>query len=87
VEPKVKAQTLGNITLLALAVAREELLQIVLGIYLPRHITPPPPPPLKATNSLVLVVLVGRPTLPLTTMLSMVVEAEVVVDMEMVPQA
>jgi len=33
------------------------------------------------------VVLVELAALPLTTMLSMVVEAEVVADMEMVPQA
>ena len=44
-------------------------------------------PPLKATDSLVVVVLVELAALPLTTMLSMVGEAEVVVDMEMVPQA
>tara|TARA_R110000737_G_scaffold6094_1_gene19761 strand:+ start:1325 stop:1579 length:255 start_codon:yes stop_codon:yes gene_type:complete len=84
VEPKVNPQTLGNITSLALAVAREELLQIVLGIYPPRRITMPP---LKATDSLVVVVLVELAALPLTITLSMVVEAEVVADMEMALQA
>tara|TARA_R110000787_G_scaffold275235_2_gene383706 strand:+ start:459 stop:596 length:138 start_codon:yes stop_codon:yes gene_type:complete len=44
-------------------------------------------PPLKATDSLVVVVLVELAALPLTITLSMVVEAEVVADMEMALQA
>ena len=58
--------------------------QIAIGFYPPRRTTMPR---MKATDSLVLVVLVELAALPLTTMLSMVGEAEVVVDMEMVPQA